>query len=229
MSRITLFADVLLPLPIRGTFTYRVPFAMNDFIKEGQRVAVQFGKKKIYAGLVKKLHEKVPAYIPKYILHLLDEQPLVNDIQFSFWEWIASYYMSTLGEVMNVALPSAFKLASESKVLLSPDFRPDFDLLDEYEYKITEALLAKKRLTVDEIGKTIGFQNVLPFLKKMIEKKMITMEEELEGGYRQKKEKYIRLSPAFRNEEAIRTTMDELGKRAHKQLELLMAFIALAN
>jgi len=229
MSRITLFADVLLPLPIRGTFTYRVPFAMNDFIEEGQRVAVQFGKKKIYAGLVKKLHEKVPGYTPKYILHILDEQPLVNAVQFRFWEWLSAYYMSTQGEVMNVALPSAFKLASESKVLLSPDFRPDFDLLDEYEYKITEALLAKKRLTVDEIGKTIGFQNVLPFLKKMIEKKMITMEEELEGGYRQKKEKYIRLSPAFRDEEAIRTTMDELGKRAHKQLELVMAFIALTN
>ncbi len=229
MSRTTLFADVLLPLPIRGTFTYRVPFDLNEFIKKGQRVAVQFGKKKVYAGLVKRLHEKVPAYTPKYILHLLDEQPLVNDIQFLFWEWIADYYMGTLGDVMNVALPSAFKLASESKVLLSPVFKPDRHILDEYEYKITEALLAKKRLTVGEIGKTLGFQNVLPFLKKMIEKKMITMEEELEDRYREKKEKFVRLAKGYRQEDALRQMMDELGKRAHKQLELVMAFIAMTG
>ncbi len=229
MSRTTLFADVLLPLPVRGTFTYRVPYELNEFVKPGQRVAVQFGKKKVYSGLIRRLHEEVPDYTPKYILHLLDEKPLVNEIQFRFWEWIASYYMSTLGEVMNVALPSAFKLASESKVLLSDAFQPDRDILDEYEFKITEALLAKKRLTIDEIGKTLGFQNVLPFLKRMIEKKMIVMEEELEEGYRQKKEKFIRLGKDYRDEEAIRLAMEELGKRAHKQLELLMAFLAMSG
>ncbi len=229
MSRKTLFADILLPLPVRGTFTYRIPFELNEFVKEGQRVAVQFGRKKVYSGLIKKLHENVPDYAPKYILHLLDEEPLVNDIQFRFWEWLSSYYLSTEGEVMNAALPSAFKLASESKVLLSPSFVPDHDILDEHEFKITEALLAKKRLSIDEIGKTLGFQNVLPFLKKMIEKKMLVMEEELKGGYKPKLEKMVLLSEAFQEEEAIRQLMDELSKRAHKQLELLMAYISLAG
>jgi len=229
MSRKTLFADILLPLPVRGTFTYRIPFELNEFMKEGQRVAVQFGRKKVYSGLIKRLHENVPDYTPKYILHLLDEEPLVNDIQFRFWEWLSSYYLSTEGEVMNAALPSAFKLASESKVLLSPSFVPDHDILDEHEFKITEVLLAKKRLSIDEIGKTLGFQNVLPFLKKMIEKKMLVMEEELKGGYKPKLEKMVLLSEAFKEEEMIQQLMDELSKRAHKQLELLMAYISLAG
>ena len=91
MSRTTLFADILLPLPVKGTFTYRIPYDLNEFVKEGQRVAVQFGRKKIYAGLIKKLHENVPDYAPKYILHLLDEEPIVNQIQFNFWAWISKF------------------------------------------------------------------------------------------------------------------------------------------
>jgi len=90
MERTTLFADILLPLPIRGTFTYRIPFELNEFVKVGQRVAVQFGKKKIYSGLIKKLHSEVPEYTPKYILHLLDKEAVVNEIQFKFWQWISN-------------------------------------------------------------------------------------------------------------------------------------------
>ncbi len=147
MDRVTLFADVLLPLPVEGSFTYRVPFDLNEFIKVGQRVSVQFGRKKIYAGLVKKIHTVVPPdYVPKYIITLLDELPIVSDLQLQFWEWMASYYMSTEGEVMNAALPTTFKLASESKVMLSPSFIPDFNILDSYEYKITEALIEKGNL-----------------------------------------------------------------------------------
>jgi len=118
MDRITLFAEILLPLPIPGTFTYRIPFALNDTVKQGQRVSVQFGRRHVYAGLITDIHERPPQKgIPKYILSILDEKPLVNPLQFQFWKWIAGYYMSTLGEVMNVALPSAFKLSSESKVV----------------------------------------------------------------------------------------------------------------
>ena len=172
MERTTLFADILLPLPIRGTFTYRIPFQLNDIVKAGQRATVQFGKKKIYSGLIKNIHSKVPDYTPKYILHLLDDEPVVNQIQFKFWEWISKYYLSTEGEVMNAALPSALKLASESKVLLSPSFVADKNILDQHEFRLTEALLNKKTLAVGEISKLLGFVNVLPLLKKMIDKKL---------------------------------------------------------
>ena len=230
MDRLTLFADVLLPLPVAGTFTYRVPFDLNEFIKVGQRVSIQFGRKKIYAGLVKKLHTTVPQeYGPKYIITLLDELPIVNNIQFRFWEWMASYYMSTEGEVMNAALPAAFKLASESKVVLSPTFIPDFDILNTFEYQVTEALIEKKKLSVDEISKLVGYQKVLPLLKTMIEQRIIVMEEELKDVYKPKTISIISISNESTDESRLQEIMDELGKRAHKQLEVLMTFIAIVG
>jgi len=126
MDRITLFAEILLPLPIPGAFTYRVPFEMNDEIEVGRRVVVQFGKNKIYTGLVKTIHEKIPqGFVPKYVLAILDPSPIINELQFRFWDWIADYYMCFAGEVMNVALPSALKLASETRIVQNPDFKGD--------------------------------------------------------------------------------------------------------
>ncbi len=229
MERITLFADILLPLPVQGVFTYRVPYELNEFIKIGQRVSVQFGRRKIYAGLIKNLHTKVPENTPKYIITILDEHPVVNQIQFNFWEWMASYYMSTEGEVMNAALPAAFKLASESKVVISPAFIPDSGVLNEFEFQVTEALLEKKKLTVDDISKLVGFKKVLPLLKTMIEQKIIVMEEELKETYKPKTEKYVKLTNEAANNEFLQELMNELGRRAHKQLELLMTFITLAG
>ncbi len=116
VERKTYFADILLPLPVPGMFTYRVPFDMNDKIQRGQRVTVQFGRKKVYAGVVYKIHEKPPQKgVPKYILDILDETPVINNIQFDFWDWISEYYMSYPGDVLNAALPSSFKLMSESR------------------------------------------------------------------------------------------------------------------
>ena len=230
MDRITLFAEVLLPLPLAGTFTYRVPYALNNLIRPGQRVTVQFGKRRVYAGLVTELHEKPPAKgIPKYILSILDEKPLVNTIQMRFWQWIAAYYMSTPGEVMHVALPSVFRLSSESAVVLWPGFEPDSHTLNESEYRITEALLQKKKLTIAEVSKIVGYQKVLPLLKTMIERRLITMEEELKQQYKPKKTKMVRLSAACFEEGALQEIMDQLGKRAHKQLELLMGFLSLSG
>jgi len=225
MDRITLFADILLPLPLKGTFTYRIPYKLNDFVMVGQRVIVQFGRKKIYSGLIKNLHSKVPDYQAKYILDILDDNAVVNDFQMKFWEWISKYYMSSLGEVMNAALPSSFKLASESKLILSPGFIVDFNILDEHEYKITEALLSKTKLSIGDISALLGFQNVLPVLKNMIDKKYLLMEEELKDSYKPKKVKYISLNHDYFEEENMEGLMNELSSRAHKQLELLMGFI----
>ncbi len=229
MDRVTLFADVLLPLPVKGVFTYRIPFELNEYVQVGQRVAVQFGRKKVYSGLVKEIHQKVPEYVPKYILHLLDEQVLVHPIQFRFWEWLASYYLCTEGEVMHAALPAAFKLASESKLVLMENFSPDEAILDENEYQIIEALVEHQKLSLDEISKKVSFAKVLPIVRNMIDKRYIVMEEELHERYKVKTEKYVSLAEDFQDEEAIRILMDTLGKRAHKQLELLMGFLSLSG
>ncbi len=230
MERITLFADVLLPLPLDGSFTYRVPYDWNEFLQVGHRVAVQFGRKKIYAGIVKAIHQNPPKKgVAKYLLSILDEKPLVNDMQLKFWDWMADYYLAHPGDVLNAALPSAFRLSSEGKVMLSPGFVFDREILSDFEYRITEALLENKAMTVSQISGVVGYSKVLPLLKSMIDKKMVVMEEELKERYKPKTEKFVRVAPEVFDEEILQELMDELSKRAFKQLELLMKYLALTG
>src|SRR5260221_7752862 len=119
----TLFAELVIPVPIDKLFTYRVPAALNKQIKVGQRAIVQFGAKKIQTGIIFQVHNQPPKeYEAKYILELLDENEIIYDQQFKLYSWMAAYYMCTLGEVVNAALPSGLKLSSESIVQLDPRF-----------------------------------------------------------------------------------------------------------
>ena len=108
MERRTFFVDVLLPLHLPDTYTYRVPFDYNDYIRVGQRVVVQFGSKRLYSAIVRRVHETVPSYTTKYVLSILDLEPVVTERQLLFWEWMAAYYMCYPGDVMAVAIPSGF-------------------------------------------------------------------------------------------------------------------------
>ncbi len=230
MERITLFADVLLPLPLDGYFTYRVPYKWNDYLQVGHRVAVQFGRKKIYAGIVRAIHQNPPKKgVAKYLLSILDDKPLVNVMQLQFWDWMAAYYLAHPGDVLNAALPSAFRLASEGKIMLSPEFVFDREILSDFEYRITEVLAESKAMTVSEVSSVVGYNKVLPLLKSMIDKKIIVMEEELKERYKPKTEKFVRVAPEVFDEEILQGLMDELSKRAFKQLELLMKYLSLTG
>ncbi len=230
MERITLFADVLLPLPIPGLYTYRIPFELNDVVKKGIRVVVQFGRKKIYTALVRNVHKNPPKdYQPKYILSVLDTYQIVNDTQFKFWEWISSYYMCKQGEVMNAALPSALKLASETKIILNPKFNKDYSLLNEKEYLIVEALEIQNILTITEVSNIINQIKVIPLIKTLIEKGVVLIEEELTERYKPKIETFVCLTKEYDNDDKLREAFDNLSKRAYKQLELLMSFINLSG
>ena len=229
-ERITLFAEILLPLPIPGSFTYRVPYELNDKAKVGQRAVVQFGKTKIMSGLIVSLTTEVPdCNNIKYLLDILDDDPVVNAQQLQLWNWISSYYLCYLGEVMQAALPSALKLSSESKIMLSEDFEVDSMTLSDNEFLIVEALQIQPQLTITEVSKIIGYKKVMPLIKTMIEKKIVVMQEELQQKYKAKYERYVRLSNAYRDEDKMHALMDSLSKRAYKQLELLMAFFVLGG
>jgi primosomal protein N' (replication factor Y) len=228
-SRITLFAEVLLPIPVPGTFTYRVPYALNDQVRVGQRAVVQFGKTKIMSGLVVSITEQVPQVEVKFLMDILDDEPLVNSTQLRFWGWIKSYYLCHLGEVMQSALPSALKLSSESKVALSPDYILDSVPLNDYEYLIVEALQIQPKIAISEVSKIIGFKKVMPLIHTMMEKGIIVMEEELNEKYKAKYERFARLTSLYRNETKLQETMDALTKRAYKQLEVLLAYLTLGG
>ena len=138
--RKTLFVEVILPLAIAKNYTYRVPFDLNDAVAIGKRAVVQFGKSKMYTAIIAGISEQAPAkYEAKYIMELLDEQPVVTTMQLSFWNWMADYYLCNAGEIMNAALPSALKLASETKIILNEEYPADKASLHDKEYLIVDA------------------------------------------------------------------------------------------
>ena len=229
MERKTYFADVILPLPLYGAFTYRIPHKMAGQVETGQRVLVQFGKKKIYTALVVNVHEYPPAaYDVKYILSVLDIKPIVNDIQLKFWNWISEYYMCGLGEVMNVALPSSFKLASETRIKMHPGFKTGNHILSEKEEFIIQALENQKKITITEASEIAGQLKVIPLINTMIDKQIIITEEELLDTYRPRIQTIVELSTYYtEQEERLKELLDTLGKRAHRQLELVMSYLYL--
>lgn len=225
-TRITLFADVILPLPIPNLFTYRVPLELNDSVQVGKRVIVQFGKKKRYSGIVKNIHETPPkAYQAKYLEDVLDENPIVFPEQFKFWEWISSYYLCAIGEVMNAALPSGLKLVSKTKIILNSDIEIDVDILSDKEYLLVEALGIKNILELSEVEGVLAIKSTYPIIKSLLEKNYILVAEQVSEKYKPKIEKYLRLPDGF-GEKQIHNAFDAL-ERAPKQLEAFMIFMQL--
>ncbi|MFN3381462.1 MAG: primosomal protein N', partial [Runella zeae] len=93
-EEVTLFADLILPVPVSQLFTYRVPRAMAPFVKNGARVVVPFGKNRVVTGVVAHIHHTPPSrYQAKYIAELLDEEPLITPYQIELFHWIAEYYL----------------------------------------------------------------------------------------------------------------------------------------
>ena len=238
MERITLFVDVILPLALPMSYTYRIPFELNEQIQLGQRVVVPLGKSKLYTAIVQKIHQQPPAkYEAKYIESILDPSPIVTSKQVELWEWMASYYLCTLGEVMNAALPSGLKLASESKISLTisylelePDERLKLDnTLTDKEFLITEALHLKEVVTVKEAAEILGIKTIYPVIKSLIEKNIIQVEEELKERFKVKKESFVRLTAHASEEENLKVIFEKLEKKAFKQLEMLLTFIKLSD
>ena len=231
MDRRTFFVDVLLPLHLPGTFTYRVPFDYNDAIRVGQRVVVQFGNKRLYSALVRRVHEQVPPYVTKYVLSILDINPIVSERQFRFWEWMAAYYMCYPGDVMAVAIPSAFRLSSESYIVVHPDFEGEYDSLGEDEIKILDALSRKERLEISEVAEITGYQKIMPLIKSMIERHIILMDEELKQRYTPRRTPFLALGEKYRDEAQLKLLFDTLERKSNsqKQLLALMQFLQLSG
>ena len=178
------YIDVILPLPVKGVFTY----CSNDKLIIGQRVVVQFGARKLYTAVVCRVHQNCPTnYNPKDILSIIDEAPIVNQKQLDLWFWISEYYMCNVGDVMNAALPSLFKLTSTSKIIIHTDYDGDIDHLDDNEKSIVNALLFEKELSVNTVFKLINTSKVFSYINHLIRKDVIQIKEELNDKYREKK------------------------------------------
>ncbi|HYV90508.1 MAG TPA: primosomal protein N' [Chitinophagales bacterium] len=225
-SEITLFAEVILPLSLPKNYTYGIPKEFEEQVAIGKRVEIQFGQRKIYAGLIKRLHHDAPGeYRIKPIISVLDAEPIVSETQLKFWEWMANYYLCAEGDVMNASLPSGFKLESETSIILHPQFNDDFTNLNDREYVVAEALTLHKELSIDEITKILHRKTVYPIIESLMKKNVVIVKENLIERYKPHIETFIRLNPEYSSDEKLRPLFDELEKKAKKQLDVLMSYI----
>ena len=216
------YVDVVLPLPLQNTFTYSL--RTGDEVEIGQRVVVQFGTRKLYTAVVIDVHENGSnLYKSKDILAILEEDPIVNSIQLKFWKWISEYYISNIGDVMNVALPSSLKLASESKIIIHPNFDGDSTELNSNENNILNNLSLKEELVLSEVEDIIDTSSIFPLINELIRKEVVQIKEELHDKFIRKKLLFVELIEGDTN------IYLEKVKFAKKQEELLLFMIHLGK
>src|SRR6187431_1151971 len=167
------FVEVILPLSLAKTFTYSVSEAEYNYIKKGMRLAVPFGKSKIYTALVIEIHQNKPTlYEAKEIHQILDEKPIVTEIQIAHWQWIAAYYMCAIGDVYRGALPSAFLLESETVISgISGEF--DESIFSDEEYLVYQAIQQSTSLKVNDVVAILNKKNVFPIIHQLIGKNVL--------------------------------------------------------
>lgn len=221
------YINVVLPIPLERLFTYQITAAQASLIKPGMRVAVPFGKTRIYTALVIEIHHDPPeAYEAKPIHQILDEIPMVGEIQLQHWQWIAKYYMCTLGEVFRTAVPSALLLESETVVIRNSDFDKDDNGLSDDEFIVLEALEHRGALEVNEISSILEKKTVLPILNGLVRKRAIILKEELIEQYKPKMLRYVRLAPLYQEETELQQLLDSL-KKAPKQIQTVLVLFQL--
>tara|TARA_R110002096_G_scaffold26642_7_gene82082 strand:- start:61229 stop:63682 length:2454 start_codon:yes stop_codon:yes gene_type:complete len=222
------FIDVIIPVPLNKLYTYSITASEFDFLKPGMRVAVPFGKSKVYSGIVFKVHNNAPtAYEAKDIQQILDETPIVNEKQLQLWQWIAKYYMCTLGDVMRAALPSGFILESETVISKHKTSAIDESILKDDEFLVYEALHHQSSLKIHDISNILDKKNVLSVIKRLIEKEVISVEEEVYEKYKPKLVRYVKLNRNFSSKSALQNLLEELS-RAPKQREVVLTLFSVS-
>ena len=222
------FVEVILPLSLAKTFTYSVSEAEYNYIKKGMRVAVPFGKSKIYTALVIETHENKPTlYDAKEIHQILDEKPIVTEIQITHWQWIASYYMCAIGDVYRGAMPSALLLESETIISQKQDGFVDESLLSDDEFLVYEALQQQSSLKVQDIINILNKKNIFPVIQKLIDKNILVLQEEMLESYKPKLVRYVKLHSKYESNEGLGELLETL-KNANKQKEIVLSYFQIA-
>lgn len=221
------FLDVALPIPLEKLFTYKISKGQASLIEPGMRISVPFRKRKIYTAIAIKVHNNAPqVYEAKEIDQILDDNSTVNPLQLEHWQWIANYYMCTLGEVIRAALPKPFLLESETVVNRKDESSVDENELSDDEFLIYEALQNQSSLSISDIMQITDRKNVMPILDKLIGKEVIEVKEKIYEQYKPKWVKYIRFSKKYKDDDELNKMMDTLS-RAPKQRQAVLQFFQL--
>ena len=222
------YVDVIVPLPIASQYTYSLPSEWEDSVQVGCRVVVSFGRKKFYTAIVTKVHYAAPeGYETKDIEEVLDTSPVLLPRQLEFWEWLSTYYLCTLGDVYKAAMPSGMKLESESVVVYNEDFEA-LQSLSENEQRLLDLLSSDKEQCVTQLQRSMGLKNILPVVKRLLDKEAVFVKEDLKRNYKPRTEARVRLVNRDLDEPGMMTLFNELS-RAKKQLAILMKSVELSG
>lgn len=227
MTNNTLFVDVVLPLALPGLYTYRVPNEMVSEISIGKRCIVQFGRGKMYSVIIVNTHHLPPKqYEAKYVEAVVDKKPVVTLKQLELWNWISSYYMATLGEVMKASLPSGLRLSSETNIVLNNEISNfDISTISDREQQVLNHIIKNEIISLKDLIKITGVQNVYKDVKQLFNYGIVDIEEEIKQRYKPKKINVVELNPLYKDEESLRRIFSLLEKKSPKQLEVLMKYL----
>ena len=217
-----MFAEIIVPLPLYGTYTYRIPPEIQGAVQVGSRVLVQFGKKKFYTGLISSLHNETPTYEVKDIVSVLDPKPLVKYPQLKLWNWISEYYLCSVGEVYKAAVPTGLKPESETMISLNEEFgTPEGVKLTERQAMVVMLLEEKKRLRISDIEKELKMKNVTQIAGSMLDMGIIHIDEKIVERYHAKSETYIELNIERGDQEGLKEFFDKTHRSQYQEKALI--------
>lgn len=219
------YVDVILPLSFSKPLTYGVPIEWQGKVAIGMRVEVPLGRNKSYSGIVFQIHDEKPdSYQVKGIRRIIDETPIVSEVQLKLWSWVANYYLCNLGDVMQVALPAYLKLMNDSYISWNETMTLEAKTLSDEGYMIADALSIKKKITIQEFREILDHKNITKVLDELLSQGLITITDTLEERFKPKVEKRIQLSATFQEEKALHLLLDSLTK-ATKQLAIVFKYL----
>lgn len=216
------YAQVVLPLNLKGSFTYKVPEELMPAIQPGMRVLVPFRGKKIYTGIVVEIHNVDPEnFVPREIISILDEFPILPNEQISFWNWLSEYYLCNLGEIYRFAFPSSLKLESETYLKLKPNVTVDFENLDVNEMYLIQALEVRQLINLTDIEAFIPKKEIIKTINSLIDLQYIEIDEKISEKYKAKEIAYVKINETFLNNQDLTEILSKLNK-APKQKDLFL-------
>ncbi len=223
------FADVIVPLPLEGHFTYSIPESMEQRIAVGKRVVVEFGARRKYSAIVAKIHNHAPAenIVVKPVCEVVDDLPSVMPAQLALWNWIAGYYMCSEGDVMAAAMPSGMKLASESIISPNADFNAATPLTP-LEQNVVDILESEGKMSIAALESRTQRHNIIATVRTLYDKGAVMTSEVVSAKYKPRQETRVELSPEYFNEKKLDTLRRTLAK-AKPQLNLLELYISMSS
>ncbi|MBC7555863.1 MAG: primosomal protein N', partial [Chryseobacterium sp.] len=219
------FAQIILPLNLKGTFTYKIPENLVAEIELGMRVLVPFGGKKIYTGIVSELHDREPQnFSAKEIINLLDDKPILPKEQLDFWQWLSDYYLSNIGEIYRFAFPSSLKLESETYLKLKPNTEINFENLDVNEMYLIQALEVRQMINLAEIEAFIPKKLIVKTINSLIDLQYIEVDEKISEKYKAKEVAYLKVNEDVLKDNSLPAVLQSLNK-APKQRDLFLLIL----